>query len=441
MSNFDTVVLDGEMGLFTTIREGDLPYYTGATEVTPSDQTQTLPTADTIVTSNITINPIPDIDLEEVQVTYTPDEEGQTDTITPSTGYVGISEVEVTIEPIDTDYVGSGIARNDSDDLTASGATITAPAGYYENDATKTIASGTAGTPTATKGTVSNHSVSVTPSVTNTTGYITGDTKTGTAVTVSASELVSGTKSITSNGTGIDVTDYAEVDVNVSSGAISVVDTLDSHGGTIRTITGVDLSEHNGKVVQSGALVSQTSATYTTNNTYDTTTISSVTVNVSGGASNIVFGTFTTNSTAGVQTISIPYTGNGYPMMAQIFTTGGINATTQQAWHDSTVSRQIGAWSFTKRIMSPAPTYDDASEKNLGSSTWTFKNSSSDASVFGAQGNASAQIYRASGAASGGASCCRFTNDKTISIYVDGTGDVYGFPNSVEFTYMIVYSE
>jgi len=72
--------------------------------------------------------------------------------------------------------------------------------------------SGTAGTPTATKGTVSNHSVSVTPSVTNTTGYITGGTKTGTAVTVSASELVSGTKSITGSGT-TDVTNYASASV------------------------------------------------------------------------------------------------------------------------------------------------------------------------------------------------------------------------------------
>lgn len=78
--------------------------------------------------------------------------------------------------------------------------------------------SGTAGTPTAKKGTVSNHSVSVTPSVTNTSGYITGGTKSGTAVTVSASELVSGTKSITENGTWIDVTNYASVDVNVSGG-------------------------------------------------------------------------------------------------------------------------------------------------------------------------------------------------------------------------------
>lgn len=78
--------------------------------------------------------------------------------------------------------------------------------------------SGTAGTPTATKGTVSDHRVTITPSVTNATGYITGGTKTGTAVTVTAAELESGTKSITQNGTGIDVTGYSAVDVAVPSG-------------------------------------------------------------------------------------------------------------------------------------------------------------------------------------------------------------------------------
>ena len=87
---------------------------------------------------------------------------------------------------------------------------------------------GTAGTPTATKGSVSNHSVSVTPSVTNTTGYITGSTKTGTAVTVSASELVSGNKSITANGNNIDVADYATVSVNVSGGSSKNVQTAQS---------------------------------------------------------------------------------------------------------------------------------------------------------------------------------------------------------------------
>ncbi len=68
--------------------------------------------------------------------------------------------------------------------------------------------SGTAGTPSATKGTVSNHSISLTPSVTNTTGYITGGTLIGESLTVSASELVSGTYSVTSSGMK-DVTNYA----------------------------------------------------------------------------------------------------------------------------------------------------------------------------------------------------------------------------------------
>ena len=72
----------------------------------------------------------------------------------------------------------------------------------------------TAGTPTATKGSVSNHSVLITPSVTNPYGYIYGGTITGSPVTVSASELVSGTLSITSNGT-YDVTEYASVSTNI----------------------------------------------------------------------------------------------------------------------------------------------------------------------------------------------------------------------------------
>lgn len=126
----------------------------------------------------------------------------------------------VKVGAISSTYVGSGITQRDSTDLTASGATVIAPAGYYAEAASTSVTSGSAGTPTATKGTVSNHSISVTPSVTNTTGYITGGTKNGTTVIVSASELVSGTKSITENGAGIDVANYAAVDVSVSGGGL-----------------------------------------------------------------------------------------------------------------------------------------------------------------------------------------------------------------------------
>ena len=102
--------------------------------------------------------------------------------------------------------------------ITISGAgTITEDVAAYAN-AEITTPAGSAGTPSATKGAVSNHSVSVTPSVTNSAGWVSSETKSGTPVSVSAAELVSGTLAITQNGTGIDVTNYAEVDVNVSGG-------------------------------------------------------------------------------------------------------------------------------------------------------------------------------------------------------------------------------
>ena len=129
-------------------------------------------------------------------------------------------EGAVTVNAIPSNYVGSGITQRTSSDLSASGATVTAPSGYYASSATKTIASGTEGTPTATKGTVTNHSVTVTPSVTNSAGYISGGTHSGTAVSVSASELVSGSETKTANGT-YDVTNLAELVVNVSGSGTS----------------------------------------------------------------------------------------------------------------------------------------------------------------------------------------------------------------------------
>ena len=147
----------------------------------------------------------------------TPSESAQE--ITPSSGYDAMAKV--TVGAVSSSYVGTAVPRKSSSDLTASGDTVSVPAGFYEDPVSKSVASGSAGTPTASKGTVSNHAVEVTPSVQNGAGYISGGTKTGNPVSVSASELVSGTKEITSNGNDIDVTNFEKVNVAVPTGGSS----------------------------------------------------------------------------------------------------------------------------------------------------------------------------------------------------------------------------
>lgn len=185
--------------------------YKGSTIATVDNNTKTLTTqgkyleADIILTDVSSGSPVIDT------LTVTPDETQQVFNSSSVDGYKPI-----TVNAISSSYVGSGITRRDSTDLSASGATVTAPSGYYASSASKSVASGTEGTPTANKS-ITGTTATITPSVTNSAGYISGSTKTGTAVTVTASEVDTlGTKSITSNGNNIDVVGYAAVNVSVS---------------------------------------------------------------------------------------------------------------------------------------------------------------------------------------------------------------------------------
>ena len=264
--------------------------------------------------------PAPTPSLQSKTKSYTPSETAQSETVSADSGYDGLSSVKVNVGTISSTYVGSGIARKSSSDMTVSGAIVTAPAGYYSSAGSKSVSSmtlptsasstasgtskatigrstsdqyiniptgynsaaayykvsavanGTEGTPTATKGTVSNHAISVTPSVTNTAGYISGGTKTGTAVSVSASELVSGTLTISSSGTK-DVTNYASASVaaggatasatkgTVSNNSVTVTPsvtktagyiTAGTSSGTAVTVTASELVSGNKEITENG---------------------------------------------------------------------------------------------------------------------------------------------------------------------------------------------
>lgn len=98
------------------------------------------------------------------------------------------------------------IVSKSSADLTASGATVTAPAGYYAESASKAVASGSATAPATISGTSASVStgtntltlsktISVTPSVTA--GYVASGTAGNSAVSLTASVTTKGAATYT----------------------------------------------------------------------------------------------------------------------------------------------------------------------------------------------------------------------------------------------------
>ena len=143
--------------------------------------------------------------LQTKAVSYTPGESQQTVAVTADSGYDGLSEVDVTVSAIPSNYVGSGITQRSSSDLTASGATVTVPAGYYSSQASKAVTSGSATAPATISGTSATVStgtntltlsktVSVTPSVTA--GYVSAGTAGNSSVSLTASVTTQGAQTI-----------------------------------------------------------------------------------------------------------------------------------------------------------------------------------------------------------------------------------------------------
>lgn len=130
------------------------------------------------------------------------------DTVTPNSLLSGYTATAAS-----GDKITGNIETKSASDVSIDGPLVTVPEGYYDTTQTKTVQSGSVGTPTITKS-VQNHTATITASVTASEGYILNQTKTSPSATVAASELVSGSKTIQENST-VDVTDYAEVVVNV----------------------------------------------------------------------------------------------------------------------------------------------------------------------------------------------------------------------------------
>ena len=175
---------------------------------------------------------------------------------------------------------------------------------------------------------------------------------------------------------------------------------------------------------------------------------SSVTVNVAGGASNVVQGTFTTGDTraSGTGTFEIPYTGSGYPIALMIYVAGGAynNSTGgDTTWYNSVNRYDVGWYAMTKARTTTAPTYANSGADNYGITAVIYKNSTSNATTYSRTSSMASYVFSSSTAnAAASNNCIKFRgNKKTVAYYVGNlTSGTIGFAPSTTYEYIAVYS-
>lgn len=146
--------------------------------------------------------------------------------IVADSGYDGLSKV--TVGAISSTYVGSGVTQRSSTDLTVSGATVTAPAGYYASSASKSVSSMTLPT-SASSSATSGYTNKATIGRSTSAQYInipTGYNSSGAYYTISATpngsvtapSSISGTSASVSTGTNtLTLTKSVSVTPNVTT--------------------------------------------------------------------------------------------------------------------------------------------------------------------------------------------------------------------------------
>lgn len=159
-----------------------------------------------------------------------------------------------------------------------------------------------------------------------------------------------------------------------------------------------------------------------------------------GGASNFVMGEFTVDTTTGAaHTVTIPYTGSGYPIAAMVFVAAGTYVSGTD-WYSSMQRYAVGQWTYSKSNLSSAPNYSSSGAANQGVTTFIYKNSTSSSTSYSRSSAMTTNVLTSSNATGAGATCVRFKgNNHTLSYFTASTS--YGLLAGETYKYIIVYSE
>lgn len=158
-----------------------------------------------------------------------------------------------------------------------------------------------------------------------------------------------------------------------------------------------------------------------------------------GGATNFVSGTFTPseNNKDTYETLSIPYSGSGYPIMCMIVVSEGAY-NSAGTYYNVVQQYAITEWFMNKARPATAPSYATSGAQNYGATGGVYKSSASSATSHGRTSAMNTNTFSSSAPTAAVATAARFSSATTLRYFVANTS--YGFRAGTQYTYYIVYS-
>ena len=338
--------------------------------------------------------------------TVSPSESQQS--IQADSGYDGLDTVIV--DAISSTYVGSGIARKSSTDLTTSGATVTVPAGYYAEAASKSVSLMTLPTSAASSATSDYTSkatigrstaaqyINIPPGYNSAGAYyvisaVANGSATGpTSLSGSSATITTGTNTITLTKTGVSTTP------TVSAGYVS-----DATASTATVALTASVTV-NPTPTASGATVTIPAGYYSVQTTKSVTSGSATAPSsISGTAASVSTGTNTLTLTKTVSvtpTVSAGYVSSGTAGNSSVSLTASVTTKAAATITPTTTNQTI-----------VAGTYLTGTQTIAGDADLVGSNILSTANIFGVQGTVVVQNY--------------YTGSSAPSSSLGSNGDLY----------------
>ena len=217
--------------------------------------------------------------------------------------------------------------------------------------------------------------------------------------------------------------------------------TISSNAAAATDIASGKKAYVNGALVTGSATAPVlTTKSITANGTYNASSdsadgYSSVTVNVSSGASNVVVGTFTAGTAGAAQTLSIDYSGSGYPVSLGIYPNDGFvtGSSVAKVGHQYAI-----ICFFAIKSNTSAPDYSGSGGNNQCYGAFQYKSNASTGTANGATRINASALFNSASAVTSAPYFVRINSKNSLSLFVSDTS--YGFLSGVTYKYVIVYS-